>query len=454
MKSILLTTVAVAIIGGGILYGERLAKDKPRDDGRVVITYWEKWSAFEKEAMEAVVNEFNDSQEKIFVKFVSVAGISNKITLATAGGVPPDVAGLFGGNLAQYAYHESVMPLDELAAESGISPDDYIPVYYDMCTYRGKLWALPSTPASTALHFNKAILREVGWDPENPPKTIEELDKLDKLAAIKNGDKMERMGFLPTEPGWWPFAWGPLFGGQLWNGYDKLTLTDPDVIRGYEWFGSYAEKYGSGTVQSFKEGLGTFNSPQNAFMDGRVATVMQGVWMANFIEMNNKDLEWAAAPFPTPADRPDLVNPTIIDLDILVIPRGAKHPKEAFEFIKFVQSQKGMELLCMGQKKNSPLKKVSKEFIENHPNPYVQLFTDLAYSPNVIVPPKTPIWPQLSQEIRTATEKINGGTDPKEALQDVQNKMQPLLDDIVKYEKARGVLTEEEIAKAKAGGKP
>ncbi|MEZ5164188.1 MAG: hypothetical protein R2688_10685 [Fimbriimonadaceae bacterium] len=106
-------------------------------------------------------------------------------------------------------------------------------------------------------------------------------------------------------------------------------------------------------------------------------------------------------------------------------------------------TQKGMEL-CMGQK-NSPLKKVSKEFIEDHPNPYVQLFTDLAYSPNVIVPPKTPIWPQLSQEIRTATEKINGGTDPKAALQDVQNKMQPLLDDIVKYEKARGVLTEEEI---------
>ncbi|MEZ5164191.1 MAG: hypothetical protein R2688_10700 [Fimbriimonadaceae bacterium] len=89
MKSILLTTVAVAIIGGGILYGERLAKDKPRDDGRVVITYWEKWSAFEKEAMEAVVNEFNDSQDKIFVKFVSVAGISNKIHPSNCGRCPP-----------------------------------------------------------------------------------------------------------------------------------------------------------------------------------------------------------------------------------------------------------------------------------------------------------------------------------------------------------------------------
>ncbi|MEZ5164189.1 MAG: hypothetical protein R2688_10690 [Fimbriimonadaceae bacterium] len=44
--------------------------------------------------------------------------------------------------------------------------------------------------------------------------------------------------------------------------------------------------------------------------------------MANFIEMNNKDLSGPSAPFPNLYDRPDLVNPTIIDLDILVIPRS------------------------------------------------------------------------------------------------------------------------------------
>ena len=72
-----------------------------------------------------------------------------------------------------------------------------------------------------------------------------------------------------------------------------------------------------------------------------------------------------------------LANSTIADEDILVIPRGCKHPKEAFEFIKFVQSQHGMEELCLGQKKFSPLVKVSKDFFRKHPNPYVKLFDEL-----------------------------------------------------------------------------
>ncbi|MEZ5164190.1 MAG: hypothetical protein R2688_10695 [Fimbriimonadaceae bacterium] len=133
----------------------------------------------------------------------------------------PDVAGLFGGNLAQYAYHESVMPLDELAAESGISPDDYIPVYYDMWQRRGKLWALPSTPASTALHLIRRFCAKSVGIPENPPKTIEELDKLDKLAAIKSGDKMERMGFLPYRAR----LGGRLPGGRCLVGNSGMATT-------------------------------------------------------------------------------------------------------------------------------------------------------------------------------------------------------------------------------------
>lgn len=437
----------ITALAWAIVTSENIIQPKTRTDGRVVVTYWEKWSDFEADAMRAVVNEFNESQDKIFVEYNQVPNIGQKTMLATSGGIPPDVAGLDGTRVAQYAYNNAVIPLDELAANAGLTRDHYIHQYYDMCNYGGKLWAMPSTPACTALHYNKDILKEVGLDPENPPQTIEQLDELDRLSFKKENGKITRMGFLPSEPGWWNWSWPGFFGGQLWDGESKITMSTPENIRAYEWVGGFAKKYGSGTTTSFKESFaGTFKTAQNPIMNGRLASEIQGVWMANFIQTYQPKLNWAASPFPHPADRPDLANSTVLDLDILVIPRGAKHPKEAFEFIKFVQSQHGMELLCFGQKKHSPLAQVSPEFIAKHPNPFIQVFQDAANGKNTISTPKTPIWPQWSEEIGAATQAINNGTKtPKQALQYVEEKMQPHLDKVRRREVVLGLVTAKKV---------
>jgi ABC-type glycerol-3-phosphate transport system substrate-binding protein len=165
---------------------------------------------------------------------------------------------------------------------------------------------------------------------------------------------------------------------------------------------------------------------------------LQGGWMGNFIQKNNPDLQWAACPFPYPKNRPDLKGRTFADLDILVIPRGAKHPKEAFEFIKYMQSQKAMEELCLGQNKHSPLAKTSPEFYAKHPNPYIRLFSDMPKNDNVVSPPKIAIWPEYSNELKNAFDEIVlNGADPKETLTKVRERMQPALDRFLEEERLR-----------------
>lgn len=444
--------MGLGVVGvlGAVVISELVVRREPSKEGRVVVTYWEKWTNFEEAAMREVVKEFNRSQDRIYVEFLSVSGIGQKVLMATAGGIPPDVAGLFGANVAQYAFNNAVMPLDEMAAEAGISREDYIPIYWDICSYRGRLWALPSTPASTTLHFNRTMFREGGWDPERPPRTFEELDAMDKqLGVVRNG-RVERMGFLPTEPGWWPWSWPGFFGGDLWNGLDRVTMSRAENVRAYTWMRGYSERYGLQQVQAFQQGFGGFDSPQNAFLDGKVASVLQGVWMFNFIERHRPDMDWTVADFPHPGDRPDLARTTVADCDVLVIPRGAKHPREAFEFIKFVQSRRAMEMLCMGQKKHSPLREVSEEFVRNHPNPYMMKFRELAMSPNALIPPRTPIWPAWSDELSVAIQRINSGSaTPEEAMRAVEAKIQPLLDKTLEIERKTGLLTPEMEAAAR-----
>jgi len=420
------TLVLAALLYIGFTRGPQAA---PRD-GRVHITYWEKWTGFEADAMRAVVKEFNRSQDRIFVEMLTISQIDRKLLLAAAGGVPPDVVGLWSMNLSAFADRQVLHPLDDSLTRHGIRRDDYIPAYWDLCEYRGRMYALPTTPGSLALHWNKKLFREAGLDPERPPRTIEELDEYaERLTKRDERGHTVCMGFMPNEPGWWNWSWGHYFGGGMWDGSERITADCPENIQGFEWARSYSRKYGVQNVQLFRSGFGNFSSPQNAFLSGKVAMELQGVWMGNFIDKYAPGMEWGAAPFPYPAGHPELAEVSYVEADVLCIPVGARHMDEAFEFIRFVSSQKGMELLCLGQRKHTPLAQVSPEFIAQHPNPYIQVFIDVAKRTRTFSGPKTPVWSEYQNEMDAAFDEIwLGQAGAADALGRVRVRMQGRLD--------------------------
>ena len=291
--------------------------------GRISVTYWEKWTGFEKDGMEAIVNEFNASQDRIWVDYTSVSSVNSKTLVATAGGRPPDVAGLWDGDVVVFADKNALTPLDDMVRAAGLTPNHYIPVYWDMCTYHDHVWALPSTPATTALHWNKRMFREAGLDPNRPPRTFAELDAMSAKLTKRDPatGRILRMGFLPPEPGWWHYGWGSFWGGTLWDGGRQITIESAPYLAAFTWIQAYAKSYGVAALQTFRSSFGNFSSPQNPFMSQQVAMVLQGVWMANYIFQFSPGLEWGAAPFPVvhPGDAPV----TFAGCDMLLIPRGA-----------------------------------------------------------------------------------------------------------------------------------
>ena len=246
-------------------------------DGKVVIKYWEKWNGPEGEAMRAVVDDFNASQDKIFVDYSTVSEMDRRLMLAIAGGVPPDVAGVYGKSLPVYAENNALMPLDKLTADAGIRRDQYIDVFWAICCYRGHLWALPTTPDTLALIWNKKLFRAAGLDPEKPPTSIAELEQFnEKLVKRRPDGRLASCGFLPSEPGWWNETWGLWFGASLWDGNKTITANSPENVAAYDWIATYPKRFGPDDLLAFREGFGNFASPQNPFFTGRVAMVLQG----------------------------------------------------------------------------------------------------------------------------------------------------------------------------------
>ncbi len=419
-------SLALAAIAGvlvaAVALGEMVVTRQGRPD-RVTVLYWEKWTGSEGEEMRKVVDAFNRSQDRIFVHYLSISGVDSKTMLATAGGNPPDVAGLWGNNVTKFADANALTDLSQMATDAGLTSDYYIKGYWDMLVYRGGLWALPSTPATVAMHVNPDLVPAKYNTKETFPQTFEDLDKMvDEVTQQKDG-KLLVAGFLPGEPGWWHWAWGYWFGGSVVDG-DKITIDTPENLRAFQWIESYGKRFGNTAVQSFQSGFGNFSSPQDAFMTGKVASEEHGVYKANYIRIYNPKMHWFAVPFPHPADRKDLAGRSILDQDVLMIPRGAKHPKEAFEFIRFVQRQDVMEGLCSAHGKNSPLQKVSEAFFKNHPNKEIRLFDSLARNPQSFHVPKIGVYAQISDELTNVFQEISAGQkSAKQALKDAQTRL-------------------------------
>lgn len=411
---------------GAFALSEKIVSRQARPD-RVTVLYWEKWTGDEGVEMKKTVDAFNASQDRIFVKYLSISGVDQKTMLATAGGNPPDVAGLWANNLCQLADAKAVIDLTEMASAKGIGAGTYIRGYWDAMNYRGGLWGLPSTPASTAMHVNADLVPKEYARPETFPQTFEALDRMvDRISKRGRDGTLVMAGFLPGEPGWWHWAWPYWFGGKLVDG-DRVTIDTPAARRAFHWIERYGKRFGISQVQSFQSGFGNFASPQDAFMSGKVASELHGVYKANYIRIYQPKMNWFALPFPHPADRPDLAGAAVIDSDVLCIPRGAKHPKEAFEFIAYVQRQDVMERLCSAHGKNSPLSMVSESFFKGHPNKFIRLFDQAARSPHAFHSPKIGIFPQISQEVGNAYQEVSSGAKtPEQALASAQARIDGL----------------------------
>lgn len=465
MRKILRSLIVAAMVCSAAWL---IAFVRPRDiekvpPGRVVVQYWEKWTGREADQMRQIVADFNNTvgaEKGIWVSYLSMTAVDQKTLLATAAGVPPDVAGVYDGQIVQYAEQDALEPLEAMAREHGITEGYYKPAYWTACNYQGHLWGLVSQPAAVALLYNKRIfqeragaLRAAGLDPDRPPETLEELDRyaaaLDVWETDASGRKrLVQAGYIPMEPGWYVSFTPFWFGGSYWDDRTRaINLLDPSVVAAFDWIGSYSARLGQEAVGEFRAGFGNFNSPQNAFLAGQVAMVQQGPWMANYIEnlkpsMNRwkmskeaerrlpfaerkQNYEWAAAPFPSAV--PGARDVTYISFDTLVIPKGSRHKKEAFEFIAFVNRQEEMEKLSTLQCKNSPLAKVSDAFLQNHPNPYVDVFERLAESPNAVPTPQCPISRELGDELNVVALDVSTG---RSTARDALTRAQKHVDDI------------------------
>lgn len=405
---------ALAVLGGGAVASHAAAP-------KVRVTYWEKWVGFEEQAMQAAVNAFNASQDRIFVDYLPVSQIERKTIVAIAGGDPPDIAGLWSHFVASFADAGALQPLDDFMRRDKIEPRDwlerYYPVYAQMCQYQGKTYAAISAPALMTLHWNKTLFREAGLDPNRPPKTLAEMDDYSRRLTKRDPQTgaITQMGFLPQEPDWWPWSFCRWFGGELFDGRAVTLGSDPRNLAAMRWVARYTQDYGNDQVTRFASGFGPAASAQAPFFTGKIAMVIQGIWLNRFIKEYKPGLDYGVAP-AWPSAVAGVEDFSLAEADVLVIPRGAKHAAEAWEFIQYLHTYNpraqsraelsGIEIVCYLQEKTSPLREWSPFFTEHHTHPHIGVFRQMSASPHATAAPQLGIWQEYSREFNALFSRV------------------------------------------------
>jgi multiple sugar transport system substrate-binding protein len=202
---------------------------------------------------------------------------------------------------------------------------------------------------------------------------------------------------------------------------NRYNIDTPANRAAYAWYQSYAKRYGAQDVLTFKSGVQDFNSPTNAFISGRVSIEVQGPFFSEFIRVNNPSLEWGAAGVPPPDSNPLKAGDVALgDLDVWVIPRGARHRREALDLLRFFSRQDNIEFLAKAHAKPSPRRVVSEDFLATHPNPYIRTFEALAAAKDVHILPQSPVWERARGEIDQMVLRVWKGADVAGELKAVQ----------------------------------
>src|SRR3990167_6862262 len=148
------------------------------------IVFWHSLSGQLGNKLNDVVGEFNHSQTKYLIKPVYKGDYISSLTSFAAAfqaKKSPALVQVFEVGTASMLTPSGVIkPAEELLREHGklLPKDSFFPVVRDFYSEEGQLQALPFNISVPVIFYNADLLRQIGYNEENFPKTWDEFELL------------------------------------------------------------------------------------------------------------------------------------------------------------------------------------------------------------------------------------------------------------------------------------
>lgn len=184
----LLMLVSV-ITGCGSSSGGSAKKVEIKAGEKVKVVFWHAMGGKLGETVQALVDEYNKSQDKVQVEAVYQGTYDEALQkLKAAGPSGPTMIQVYEIGSRFMIDSGLVTPMQSFIAADNFKTDDLEPNILGYYTFDGKLYSMPFNTSTPIMYYNKTAFKEAGLDPNQPPKTFEEFADAAKKLTRKQGN--------------------------------------------------------------------------------------------------------------------------------------------------------------------------------------------------------------------------------------------------------------------------
>lgn len=279
----------------------RAATDEPE-----VLRFWSSFAGGEpKVALDRLVDEFNRAHGALgrIEKYdMATPQIEQKLLTAIAGGVSPDLVLLNRCNIASFAIRGALEPWDAELPALGLKGEDFHSFCWREGCWEGRAYGLPFNTDVRVLFINRRLVREAGLDPDQPPRTWDDLRAWNRKLTRRGPDgRLTQVGFVPLGGAFgntYPMLYIFQKGDAIGDGTGALRVNGPQARAAMEWVLETSREYDIGRLLMLQTAGGA--DQLSLFMREKMALTGDEGYLLSLIRRYAPQLDILVAPLPYP----------------------------------------------------------------------------------------------------------------------------------------------------------
>ena len=300
------------------------------------ILFWQAMGGPLGDALEELVQKFNDTHPNIHVKSVNMGNytaLSQKLMASLQTGNQPDVAQAYEAWIANMLEGDVIVPIEEFINEDPDfgqeEMDDFYPVFINSNIMGGKLVSFPFNKSVMVQYYNKDMLFQNDMDENKPPKTWEEFRSYCKiLTQDTDGDgKIDQYGTTIKINAWHFENLLLQAGGKIMSEDNKIPLfNSKEGVQALNFLTDILNKDKTGYLSPGYEGQKDFTAQKVAFYQD--SSVSMAFMLRTGITFN-----MGISAVPVNKTKQNLISGT--NVVIFKNEEDKKKEKAAWEFVKW-----------------------------------------------------------------------------------------------------------------------
>ncbi|WP_099363432.1 sugar ABC transporter substrate-binding protein [Fredinandcohnia onubensis] len=394
------------LLSGSLLFSacsNDSSTEPKKEDGKVdgEITVWVHPytgdATKEEEMWKEITANYNKEFPDVEVNIETIpwANRDQKVLTALAANNGPDVFYAIPDQMPQYADVGMLLELDPYLEESDL--EGFVDTALVSTTWKDKKYGLPILQEAYTFIYNLDVVKAIGEDPANLPKTWEEFEAWAAKAKEKGFYGLNYLGGGSMNGTIYPWVWQA--GGDVVTDENEVLINSPESVKAFEMVNNFYQK---GYIP---EDSITATTQDELWFAGKIMAQLGSGISITMMEKEGK-FDFAIAP-PLTGEKQLTYGTT----GMFVVPSNSDNPDAAAEFVKSVTNAENQRIFNTVTQ-YIPTQEESKDIFDS--NKYMsQLATYTEFAlPGVIHPKGRAIMPFIQAEIQTM---MAGEKTPQEA---------------------------------------